>query len=186
VTDVSTKGLLPQLTDVLRALTDSHALLLSKIQNVRLEQISAVYPVVEVHGEFSRSQVDLPTQSIVSTTTSPIIEVPEAVRHEAGTGASSSQIDSSEFEMSSGAHLAATDDTDHMMTSPSPAAAEVATPHDDSVPSVSAGWALPPDEREAQQEPATDVDSENRDYNFFDELDARIAGLGDEESTEDR
>jgi hypothetical protein len=185
VTDVSTKGLLPQLTDVLRALTDSHALLLSKIQSVRLEQISAVHPVVEVHGEFSRFQVDLPTQSMVSTTTSPMIEVPEAVHHEAGTGASSSQIESSEFEISSGAHLAAINDTDHMMTSPSPAA-EVAPPHDDSVPSVSVGGASPPDEREAQQEQATDVDSENRNYNFFDELDARIAGLGDAESTEDR
>jgi hypothetical protein len=45
---------------------------------------------------------------------------------------------------------------------------------------------LLPDGREAQQVDPTDAESENRNYNFFDELDARLAGLGDAESAEDR
>jgi hypothetical protein len=44
----------------------------------------------------------------------------------------------------------------------------------------------PPDERETQQVDPTDAESDNRNYNFFDELDARLAGLGDAESAEDR
>ncbi len=50
VTEVSTKGLLPQLTDVLHALTGSHSLLLGTIQSVRLEHISAVASGGEEQG----------------------------------------------------------------------------------------------------------------------------------------
>ena len=42
MTDISSKGLLPQLTDVLHALTDSHELLLLKLQSVRLEHMNVV------------------------------------------------------------------------------------------------------------------------------------------------
>ncbi len=42
MTEIPSKGLLPQLTDVLHALTDSHALLLSKIQSVRPEPVTIV------------------------------------------------------------------------------------------------------------------------------------------------
>ena len=47
VTDISSKGLLPQLTDVLHALTDSHELLLCKVRSVRLEHMSTVPLVLE-------------------------------------------------------------------------------------------------------------------------------------------
>jgi hypothetical protein len=70
--------------------------------------------------------------------------------------------------------------------SPTPAHAAIAIPHDDLVPSVSASSPLLPDEREAQRADPTDAEPENRNYNFFDELDVRLAGLGDAESAEDR
>jgi hypothetical protein len=187
VTDASTKGLLPQLTDVLRALTESHALLLNKIQGVRLAQISAVYPLVEIPREFSSSQANLGTRSIIDAVTSPNIEGPEAVQiHDVESGASSNRIASSEFETSPGPVIAEIDVADHMMTSPLPASVEIAPPHDDLAAAVSVRSPLPPDGREAQRTGPPDAEPENRNYNFFDELDARLAGLGDAESAGDR
>ena len=51
---MSSKGSLPQLTDVLHALTESHELLLFKLQSVRLERASVDPFVVEEfpHAEF--------------------------------------------------------------------------------------------------------------------------------------
>ena len=40
--DISSKGLLPQLTDLLHALTESHELLSSKVQSVRLGHMNVV------------------------------------------------------------------------------------------------------------------------------------------------
>ena len=186
MTDASTRGLLPQLTEVVRALSDSHALLLSKIQTVRLEQISAAYPAAEMLGETSERRMDQRTQSLVDTTTSPIMEVPGAAQaYEMESGASSGRIVSSGFQTSPDHPIAATDAADHTVMSPAPPA-EIATPRDDLVASVSVPSSLVPDGREAEQPDPTDAESENRNYNFFDELDARLAGLGDAESTGDR
>ena len=54
VTRTSSTGLLPQLTEVLHALCDSHELLLLKLQSVRLEHISIVASGTEEfpHTEF--------------------------------------------------------------------------------------------------------------------------------------
>jgi hypothetical protein len=188
VTDTSTQGLLPQLTDVLRALTDSHVLLLSKIQTVRLEQISAAYPVVEMLGQTSEPPVDLRAQSVVDTTTSPVMEVPDAVQiYEVESSASSSGIESSEIETRPTPPVVAAHAADHMVMSQPPAPAEIATSQDNLVPSVSVPSPSPPlDQRKAEQADPTDAESENRNYNFFDDLDARLAGLGDAESAGDR
>jgi hypothetical protein len=42
-----------------------------------------------------------------------------------------------------------------------------------------------PEGQQSEEADQTDAESENRNYNFFDELDARLAGLGDAESAGD-
>jgi hypothetical protein len=191
MTDVSTKGLLPQLTDVLHALADSHALLLSKIQSVRLEHISADYSEVEMIEESSGAalgdEVDLVSPTLVDQKTSPKLEVPGAIPiDEVESSRSSNRIASSEFETSPSRAVAATDQADQVATSPSPASAEMVTPHGDLVATVSTQTPSLPDGSEAQHVDPAGAGSENRNYNFFDELDARLAGLGDAESAGDR
>jgi hypothetical protein len=162
--------------------------LLSKIQIVRLEQISTAYPVVEMLGQTSQPPMDLHTRSVLDATTSPITEVPEAVQsYEVDPRASASGIVSSQFEASPSPSVAASEAAHHRVISQSPAPIRIAAPQDDLVPSVLApSKSQPPDEREAKQADPTDAESENRNYNFFDDLDARLAGLGDAESAGDR
>ena len=144
MTEVSTKGLLPQLTDVLHALTGSHALLLSTIQSVRVGHISAVAPAMEVIGE-----ADAPSREIAAAWS-------DTSRHPA---------------------VAATDVADDVAPSPSPASAESVPSDVDSVAAVRRNDPTPREEREAQSVDPGGVESESRNYNFFDELDARLAGL---------
>jgi hypothetical protein len=141
VTDFSSKGLLPQLTDVLHALGSSQALLLSKIQRVRVERseteemgryfrsIDGVEPVPQLHG-------DVPT--VVQTS-----GIPEPLSHgnEPHVATPSAPV----FTRLPDEGLAAP--TREMMTT-------------ESGPTADAG-----------------ADQENRNYNFFDELDDKLAGL---------
>jgi hypothetical protein len=168
VTDASTKGLFPQLTEVLHALTNSHVLLLNTIQTVRLEHISAVYPVVGSFGEGSDAQIH------------------EYVDYESEINALPSQAALPEFGRDSRLSVAGTEVADQTVTSPSSASAEIVTPQGEVVAPVSERTPLFSDATECQRVDPTDAESENRNYNFFDELDARLAGLGETESAENR
>ena len=70
VADISSKGLLPQLTDLLHALTESHELLLSKVQSVRLGHMNVVPSAI---GDSPRSPflafVDPRPSALVDTKT---------------------------------------------------------------------------------------------------------------------
>jgi hypothetical protein len=61
VTDASTKGLFPQLTDVLHALTESHARLLSKVVSLRVEQTTGALRVVNVNAASAYASIGEPT-----------------------------------------------------------------------------------------------------------------------------
>ena len=184
MTDASPKGLLPQLTDVLHALTDSHALLLSNIQSVRLKRISAMYPEMELLREPSDAEVgtyvDVREPSLIDTRTWPITEVPIPVLID--------EVDSnrtaSGIETSRGFFVAATEVPEQTVTSPSPASDEIVNSSGGSIAGLLSETALVPDEDDAQLADSTGSEWENRNYNFFDELDARLAGLGDAESAE--
>ena len=184
VTDASTKGLLPQLTDVLHALTDSHALLLSKIQSVRLKHISVMYPEMELLRETSDVEldtyVDVRKRSRVDTGTWPMSEM----RGPLLINEVDSNRTASGFESSPGFVVAAAEPPDQIATSPSPASAGIVNSSGDSIAGFSSQTPLFSDGDDAQPGDSTGNEWENRSYNFFDELDARLAGLGNAESAE--
>ena len=196
VTEVSTKGLLPQLTDVLHALTGSHSLLLGTIQSVRLEHISAVVSVVEKSRECSDGapcgDVDAGWASSVERTTSRRLETAGPVPlDEVESSASSSRNDSGEFDTSPEPAVTATDVSDEVATLPSPASAEIGPSDRNSVAAVlrqdPSVLRQDPSQREEHEAPEVRgvAESENRNYNFFDELDTRLAGLRDAGSAGD-
>jgi hypothetical protein len=183
VTEPWSRGLIPQLTDVLRALTESQALLLTKVHNVRLEHggwpalgspshphitgASPATPTAQAEPEIATpAQAETPAQTPAQTelpTASPIepplvrplrTERPGAPRHEM-TGHSEP---ASEREP---APRPSPDDT---------APAPVHTPF------VGEAWN---DEQQGDVSTTgqeSDADAANA-YNFFDELDARLAHL---------
>jgi hypothetical protein len=65
------------------------------------------------------------------------------------------------------------------VTSPRPTSAESASPRDRMNPIVSTQSQPEPDRLGADPSERTHAQSENRNYNFFDELDSQLAGLGD-------
>jgi len=182
VSEASSKGLLPQLTDVLHALTGSHALLLSTLQSVRLEHMCLVAPVVGLIGEPSDrapgDDVIVGWPSRFETTTSHTSEAAEAI-DEAEPGASWSQIAAVDSDTGTEPVVAATDVADVVATLLSPASAEMVCHIGDSGAVVSRQPPSPREKREPEGVSAGGADSEDRNYNFFDELDARLAGLGD-------
>ena len=90
-----------------------------------------------------------------------------------------------EFDTSPESTVAATDVSDEVATSPSPAPTEIVPREGDSVATVSQQVPSPPEERDAPHVGPGDAQSENRNYNFFDELDVRLAGLRDAEPAGD-
>ena len=115
-------------------------MLLSTIQTVRLEHISAVAPAVEMIGEPSDRAFDDHVNpgwpSPVDATASHTLEAPEAI-DEVEADASSSQIAAAWSDTSPAPAVAATTDgADEVATSPSPASAEIDPSDGDSVAAV--------------------------------------------------
>jgi hypothetical protein len=193
VTEASTRGLFPQLTDVLHALTESHAMLLSKVQRLRDEHTNAALLVVNAIAATADTStgrpVDLRPPPAVEAETSPIsLEEPRTIPvYELSSSSSPNEIISSVIDLTP--HLAANDcadpDTDRLVASPRPTSDEIASPRDRMDPLVSSQTHPQADRLEAEVSEPTHAESENRNYNFFDELDARLAGLGDAESARD-
>jgi hypothetical protein len=190
VTEASTRGLFPQLTDVLHALTESHAMLLSKVQSLRDEHTNDALPVVNVMAGSADTSigkpVDLRPPPAVEAETSPSsLEEPRAIPvYELSSSSSPSEITASVIDLTP--HAAANDyadrDPDRLVTSARPISGEIASPRDRMDPVVSTQTHPQADRLEAVVSEPTHAESENRNYNFFDELDARLAGLEDAES----
>jgi hypothetical protein len=179
VTDFSSKGLLPQLIDVLHALTEGQDLLSRKVREARLEHYRHTDPVVEgsVQTEPSNplapptvvgtgpdgsigSRRELPPDNMeIGGGPASVNDFGNGPWPEPGIGASAVPVSSTIPETSSLSNPPTT------MVTFEDAPADV--PNETS---VQTDWpAAPPSE--------TTTASLNRDYNFFDELDARLADL---------
>jgi hypothetical protein len=180
VTDFSSKGLLPQLIDVLNALTEGQELLSRKVREARLEHYGHMEPVADGRRQSEKSHL-LTLRTFVGTGSDASIgtrKEPPSDRMEIGADLTS--VDgyghAPWLEPSSRASAAPDTSTVPEATSPPnlPAviATYAATPADvPSETSVQTDWPDPAPPSE------TTPASLNRDYNFFDELDARLAGL---------
>ena len=182
VTDISSKGLLPQLIDVLLALTQGQESLSRKVRDARLEDTCRSTPVAERCPQAEPSDFDA-LGAFVSTSSNASIELRREHPTDSvdlGTGPTSLNgvANGSLPESSGGVSAAPVSATVPNAASPSnPPAATVThggTPADlSSETSARKDWltsARPADPTTAPL---------NRDYNFFDELDARLADLQD-------
>jgi hypothetical protein len=198
VTDTSSKGLLPQLTDVLYALTDSHELLLRKLQTVRLERVHGEPVTIETLRETQRlanaEQLDPALAEMAIATTTVVDDAPQMDasheveqtpppastplgRHEPDSGSGVSAVSAlSDGETPMQSRSA----TETELLRPS-TETEVASPSDDVDADLSARAPMPTDPSIA----GTDMspgESGERNYNFFDDLDARLTSLTNPES----
>ena len=174
---MSSRGLLPQLVDVLRALTDSQTLLVQRVRRACLEDEGGPLPSVEELSEpaldpsrTARSLVmtdptprdqgeQLPAASVQVTTPS-ALDFAALASHQ-GAGAATVTADGPE-EFTPPPRTATT--TTGFVVGPDANRNET---------SQHPAWPEPSRQGEPGHETAT------RDYNFFDELDAKLAGLPD-------
>jgi hypothetical protein len=194
LTDASSKGLFPQLTDVLCALSQSHAKLLSKVQSLRLE-----------HTEATPSGLNLVEESAKNSLigVSAVSRLPELVEAKASPVREASRTNSidgpepaelpigfvgSEFDRppeamtKSDVEVQGADGRDTPLIS---TLSEGEPPPQQQMDAVVSTHTSPQpdrrDRREAAQSHPKRAESEGRNYNFFDELDDRLAGLGDQD-----
>jgi len=191
LTDTSTKGLLPQLTEVLLALADSHARLLSKVQSLRLGHTDAAPSVVtftdtRIHahleplaGAHSPQRIDIVAP--------PMLDAPRALPHDPAqpTDARNSIV-TAEFDgipdATTSQDVLVHGSWSHVASPPAATAAESepAQPHIDMAGSAHTPpfHSGPLERLDAERSDPMGDASEGRDYNYFDDLDTRLAGLG--------
>jgi len=177
MTDSSSKGLLPQLIDLLHALTEGQELLTSRVRDAMLESTCHPSPGVERRGE----PCDGPRSLMVPSPDASIATRREAPRDNVDLGpgpTSASGFENGSLpEPSNGVRAAPVSGMASEETPPSDPPAAVVThagpPGDPSNEAHIQTGRLnsTQDGGEATAAPL------NRDYNFFDELDARLAGL---------
>jgi hypothetical protein len=186
LTDTSTKGLFPQLTEVLFALADSHARLLSKVQGLRLEQTGSAPSVLS----FS----DTPTHALIEPlagahlsqridmTTSPISDPPRQLPIDQTEPIDEpSRMVAAQFDS-----IADTKANQHVQEhGPESVVASGESEPPQSHIDMAGSAHTPPhsgplDRFETVEADPTRETSAERDYNFFDDLDTRLSGLGDQ------
>jgi hypothetical protein len=191
LTDTSTKGLLPQLTEVLLALADSHAMLLSKVQSLRLEYMDASPSVVTFTDTRMHAHVEsfagAHSPQRIDITSPPILDAPRALSHDQAEPTDTrSSIVTAEFDgipdATTNQHVLMHGSASHVASPPAATAAE-SEPAQPLSEMAGSAHTPPPhsgplDRLDAEgSDPAGDA-SEGRDYNYFDDLDVRLAGLG--------
>ncbi len=180
--DIPRGGLLPQLIDVLNALTEGQELLSRKVRDARVERSYQSGTLAERSEHSEPSDSDARRASTVTGTNASIGIRP----------------DRTSDEMHSGAWGPTSGDDSGNASSPDQSTSVSAAPVSATVPAASPSIPPPPivtdpglpDDLSSESPPADalnsaqpgDTTSEplNRDYNFFDELDARLADLPDQ------
>ncbi len=182
VSHLPSKGMLPQLIDVLHALTEGQELLSRKVRDATVEQGCHSVPVVERCRRAESSDSDARRTSVVTSPNASVGMRSERTSDKTELGArESTTVDDSgngsSPEPNMGASAAPVIATVHA-PSPSipqpPIVADAASPDD-----LSRDTSVRADELNSAQSGEMTSESLNRDYNFFDELDARLADLPD-------
>ncbi len=179
LSDTSSMGLLPQLIDVLLAFTEGQSSLSRKIRDARLEYSSDSSPAVEKYPQAGTSRFE-PLRSIVGTCLNASVEVLQAPRSNVDfgigppltNGFGNGSLPDPRVRVSAAPTCA----TPSVAAAPStPPAAIVA--RRDTLAELSSKAPVPTDEHNSARSAEPTTARLNRDYNFFDELDARLAHL---------
>ncbi len=186
MTDTSAKGLLPQLTEVLYALSDSHELLLRKLQSVRLEHMGGDHlsieesPRAQALADAEQRGPALVEMTIDATTdasrASPSDEIGET------TQLTPTWLGPTEFDSSSG--VTAESVTGQIDTSVPPGSvteADVLVPSHERDAAATSQAPIPTEPSTAHSDPPA-AEPTQRNYNFFDDLDVRLTSLTNPES----
>ena len=174
MTDPS-KGLLPQLVDVLHALADSQELLTDRIRGAHPELLGV--HLREVGNSLPQGRSDPYVPCLIATSQVPVHGPNESLFAHTGEVAIAGPALNHTDAISNGhSQLPAITDSLADVTTQPHRLTEEAIPvaGDDIVEQATPG--KPGDVENTGSEP-TQVDSDNRNYNFFDELDARLAVL---------
>jgi len=177
VIDISSKGLLPQLIDVLHALTEGQELLSRKVRDARLEHACHSSTVVDRRPQ--AEPADDPSSRLSRSPDGSFGVHGGPPMDNVELGAESTSIDCfANASLPEPSGRASENATDRKVASPSDTPEAIEThsgmPADtSSEPSARTDWL-----NSAQPGEMTTA-SLNRDYNFFDELDARLADLED-------
>jgi len=181
VADISCKGLLPQLTDLLHALTESHELLLSKVQSVRLGHMNVVHsassdspysPFLAFVDPRPSALVDTKTGTTVNAhRASPIEEIVEIKPSMEPSRLVPCGSDVSADFVAAGAQL-----THPGTPGPSAESTYVVKLRHDMDAAIPVPTSTPESPVDVRPDPMG-AESEDRNYNFFDELDAKLADL---------
>jgi hypothetical protein len=194
VDEFSSKGLLPQLTDVLEALADSQQRLLVKIQDVRLQQARAS---TEIARDIPASAQQLGGAADLLTTTTPLVTTtaPQSDAalargvHEREVAPTPSPRDTLTAKTDAGWNADVGLEPRELLEQPTMEPAEYRTvePSDSSAVQDEQTELAPHETWEpaggSTLTPLVDevgTESANRNYNFFDELDDRLAALDDD------
>jgi hypothetical protein len=182
VTDVSSKGLIPQLTDLLYALADSHELLLFKLQDVRRQRNDAGRMIID--QPFHTESIDLADSRLPARVDTPALA--DTMTGEKN-GAQHVTLTDEIRRVPEPADLASTrsdvspvvgdDRTSRAQPetpSPSHAPSEIVMLRRDRDTGTPAQPLTPPEPSADVGRQRTDGASADRNYNFFDELDARL------------
>ena len=179
VTEISSKGLLPQLIDVLHALTDGHESLSRKLRDARLEyschsalvvgRCRGVEQFASPHSSLGTS----PNRSIEIHREPPTNKVELVPGPSSVNGFSNGSVPEPSNEAPA-VHLSATLPEASPPNPPAAVVSQGGTPVDNSrETSARTNPYNSPSPRETTTAPV------DHDYNFFDELDARLADLQD-------
>ena len=180
--DISSKGLLPQLIDVLQALTEGQESLSRKVRDARLEYTCHPAPDVERYPQAEPSDFVAP-RSFVVTSPNASIEIrrespTDNVELGAGPTSDNGVGNGSLSEPSIGVSAAPVSVTVPEAASPSNPPAPIVT-HAGTPADLSSEMSARTDRLNSARPGETTTAPLNRDYNFFDELDARLADLQD-------
>ncbi len=188
MTDMSSKGLHPQLTDVLEALTNSHELLLLKLRSVRLELVhdgSAVISQLPLLTERFDSKGPGIAEAVAARPVTRAEDKPDLPADADQPGPST---DSRESSTGSHPHARPESDLDSHIepvefaaqnTAHAPASITTFTRRDEDhdAPAGSPGTV---ESAQPSYLDESEANFANRNYNFFDDLDDQLAELDDD------
>ena len=180
--DISSKGLLPQLIEVLHALIEGQDSLSRKVRDTRFEYTCHLTPGDERCPQAESSDLAAPC-SFVGTSPNGSIEVPreyppDSVELGAGPTSGNGVGNGSLPEPSEGVSAAPVSATVPEAASPSNPLGVTVT-HACTPADRSSEMPAPTDRPNSARPIESATAPLNRDYNFFDELDARLANLQD-------
>ncbi len=182
VTDIRSKGLLPQLIEVLHALTEGQESLSRKVRNARLEHSCHLTPVVERFPQTEPPDFAGPRSFNGASPAAFIGTLQDSPSGNVELGARPTSIES--FSKGSSAAPSIESSTAPISATvpdaavPSgPSAAHVT--HADTLTDLSSETFARTDWLNSVRPCGTNAELLNRDYNFFDALDARLADLKD-------